>query len=75
MNEQEPKDRLATASPPLGVIYVHLRSAVQATSSSLTVRQSDMDKEVSPIPDRIFGTRFRWQFVICRYHWLSFARN
>jgi len=36
---------------PVGVIYVQ---QCNATSSSLTLGQSDMDKEVSHIPDRIF---------------------
>ena len=39
--------------PPVRVIYVQ---QCKATSSSLTVGQSDMDKEVLPILDRIFGT-------------------
>ena len=34
-----------------------------------------MDKEVSPIPVRLFGTHFHWQFVTRRYHWHSSALN
>jgi len=51
--------------PPVGVIYVQ---QCNATLSSLTVGQSDMDKEVLPIPGWIFGTHPRWHFVIRRYH-------
>ena len=40
---------------PHGVTCVQQCKAI---SSSRTVGQSDMDKEVSPIPIRLFGTHF-----------------
>ena len=41
--------------PPNGVIYVQ---QCKTTLSSRTVGQSDMDKDVSPIPAHFFGTHF-----------------
>jgi len=52
--------------------YVQL---CMATSSSRTAGLNDMDKEVSLSLGRLYGIHFHWQFVIRRYHWLSFARN
>ena len=46
-----------------------------ATSLSHIAGHSDIDKEVLPILVFLFETHLRWEFMTCRYHWLSFVCN
>jgi len=61
ISQHPPGSAFLLQQPQHGLICVQQR---KATSSSRTVRQSDMDKEVSSISVGIFGTHFHWQFAI-----------